>query len=123
MVFSILRMVSVPRNLVEILIKNSAFCLNQTYKAVYFCPTQCIGCSLMRVLVSLGHENLISLLGMRSCNEDEKMPKWDILNASVLLNPLSAKDVLIVFTLSNARRFYSSKETHLALKGLKNYLP
>ena len=59
MVFSILRMVTVPKNLVEILIKNSAFCLNQTYKAVYFCPTQCIGFSLMRVLVSLGHENLI----------------------------------------------------------------
>ena len=38
-------------------------------------------------------------------------------------NPFSAKDVLIEFTLSNARRFYSSKGNPLALKGLKNYLP
>ena len=41
----------------------------------------------------------------------------------VLINPFSAKDVLIDFTLSNARRFYSSKGNPLALKGLKNYLP
>ena len=34
------------------------------------------------------------------------------------LNPFSAKDVLIDFTLSNARRFYSSKGNPLALKGL-----
>ena len=34
------------------------------------------------------------------------------------LNPFSAKDVLIDFTLSNARRFYSSKGPPLALKGL-----
>ena len=33
-------------------------------------------------------------------------------------NPFSAKDVLIDFTLSNARRFYSSKGNPLALKGL-----
>ena len=51
-------MVTISRNLVEILIKNSAFCLNQT------CPAQCIDCSLMRVLMSLGHKNLILLLGM-----------------------------------------------------------
>ena len=38
-------------------------------------------------------------------------------------NPFSAKEVLIDFTLSNARRFYSSKGNPLALKGLKNYLP
>ena len=35
------------------------------------------------------------------------------------LNPFSAKDVLIDLTLSNARRFYSSKGNPLALKGLK----
>ena len=35
------------------------------------------------------------------------------------LNPFSAKDVLIDFTLSNARRVYSSKGNPLALKGLK----
>ena len=40
----------------------------------------------MRVFMSLGHKNLILLLGMRSCNEHEKMPKWGIFNASVLLN-------------------------------------
>ena len=34
MVFSILRMVTMPRNLVEILIKNSAFCLNQILKVI-----------------------------------------------------------------------------------------
>ena len=34
------------------------------------------------------------------------------------INPFSAKDVLIDFTLSNARRFYSSKGNPLALKGL-----
>ena len=85
MVFSILRMVTMPRNLVEILIKNSAFCLNQIEKS-YLCPAQCIDCSLMRVFMSLGHKNLILLLGMRSCNEHEKMPKWGIFNASVLLN-------------------------------------
>ena len=62
MVSSILRMVTMPRNWVEILIKNSAL-------KSYLCPTQCIDCSLMR-----------------SCNEHEKMPKWGIFNASVLLN-------------------------------------
>ena len=60
MVFSILRMVTMPRNLVEILIKNSAFGLNQTQK-VHLCPIQCICCSSMRVLMSLGHKNLILL--------------------------------------------------------------
>ena len=34
------------------------------------------------------------------------------------INPFSAKDVLIDFTLSNARQFYSSKGNPLALKGL-----
>ena len=36
------------------------------------------------------------------------------------LNPFPAKDVLIELTLSNARRFYSSKGSPLAVKGLKN---
>ena len=36
----------------------------------------------------------------------------------VQLNPFSAKDVLVDFTLSNAGRFYSSKGNPLALKGL-----
>ena len=36
--------------------------------------------------MSLGHKSLILLLGMRSCNEHEKMQKWGIFNASVLLN-------------------------------------
>ena len=40
----------------------------------------------MRVFMSLGHKNLILLLGMRSCNEHEKMSKWGILVASVLLS-------------------------------------
>ena len=40
----------------------------------------------MHVFMSLGHKNLILLLGMRSCNEHEKMPKWGILDASVLLS-------------------------------------
>ena len=62
------------RNLVQILIKTSVFCLNQTLN-VCLCPTQCIDCSLMRVLKSLGHKDLQLLLGMRSSN-----------NASVLLN-------------------------------------
>ena len=44
------------RNLVQILIKTSAFCLNQTLN-VYLCPTQCIDSSLMRVLMSLGHKD------------------------------------------------------------------
>ena len=35
------------------------------------------------------------------------------------LNPFTAEDVIIDFTLSNARRFYSSKENPLAVKGLK----
>ena len=51
------------------------------------CATQSIDCSLMRaVFMSLGHKSLILLLGMRSCNEHEKIPKWGIFNASVLLN-------------------------------------
>ena len=40
----------------------------------------------MRVFMCLGHKNLILLREMRSCNEHEKMPKWGIFNASVLLN-------------------------------------
>ena len=40
----------------------------------------------MRVCMRLGDKNLILLLGMRSCNEHGKMPKWGIFNAPVLLN-------------------------------------
>ena len=40
----------------------------------------------MRVFMSLGHKKLMLLLGMRSCNEHEKTPKWGIFNASVLPN-------------------------------------
>ena len=36
--------------------------------------------------MSLGHKKLILLLGMRSCNEHEKMTKSGFFNASVLLN-------------------------------------
>ena len=66
-----------PRNLVQVnvLIKTSAFCLNQTLN-VCLCPTQCIDCSLMRVLMSLGKTILQLLLGMRSSNKI--MPKWGI---------------------------------------------
>ena len=48
------------RNLVQILIKT----LN-----VYLCPTQCIVCSLMLVLESLGHKDLQLLLRMRFSNK------------------------------------------------------
>ena len=71
MVFAILRMVTMPRNLVETLIKNSAVCLNQNLKS-YLCPTQCIDCGLTRVFTSLGQKNLILLLGIHSCNEHKK---------------------------------------------------
>ena len=54
--------------MVQILIKDSAFCVIQTLNA-YCCPTQCIDCSLMHVLKSLGHKNLQLLLGMRSSNK------------------------------------------------------
>ena len=46
----------------------------------------CVRHNALRVLMSLGHKNLILLLAMRSCNEHEKMPTWGILNASVLLD-------------------------------------
>ena len=80
-----LRMVTMPRNLVEILIKNHSFLSKSNLKS-YLCPTQCIDCSLMRVFMSPGHKNLMLLLGMRSCDEPEKMSKWGIFDASVLLN-------------------------------------
>ena len=48
---------------------------------------------------------------------------YHLIRSLYLVNPFSAKDVLIDFTLSNARRFYASKGNPLALKGLKNYLP
>ena len=68
MVFFIFRLVTMSRNLVQILIKDSAFCLNPT-ENVYLCPTQRTGCSLMLVLISLGHKNLQLLLEMRSPNK------------------------------------------------------
>ena len=78
-------MVTMPRNLAEILLRKSAFLSKSNLKS-YLCPTQCIDCSLMRVFMSLGHKNLILLLGIRSCNEHEKIAKWGIFNVSVLLN-------------------------------------
>ena len=53
-------------NLVQISIKDSAFCLNQTF---YLGPTQRTDCSLMQVLISLGHKNLQLSLGMRSSDK------------------------------------------------------
>ena len=55
-------------NLVQILIKDSAFCLNQISN-VYLGPAQRTDCSLMHVLISLGHKNLQLLLGMRSSDK------------------------------------------------------
>ena len=37
-----------------------------------------------------------------------------------IINPFTANDILIDFTLSNARRFYLSKGDPLAVKGLTN---
>ena len=68
MVFSNCHLVTMSRNLVQILIKDSAFCLFQTL-TVYLSPTQCIDRSLMHVLKSLGHKNIQLLLGMRSSNK------------------------------------------------------
>ena len=42
---------------------------------------------------------------------------------SISLNPFTPKSDFIDFTLSNARRFYSSEGDALGVKGLKNYLP
>ena len=56
------------RNLVQILIKDSAFFLHQTLN-VYLCPTQRTDGSFMHVLISLGHKNLQLVLGMRSPNK------------------------------------------------------
>ena len=64
-VFSICRLVTMSRNLVQILIKDSAFWLIQTWN-VWLCPTQRFDCSSIHVLVSLVHKNLQLLLGMRS---------------------------------------------------------
>ena len=59
---------------------------------------------------------------MASIYGEEEENKSSLIYIHVI-NPFSAKDVLIDFTLSNARRFYLSKGNPLALKGLKNYLP
>ena len=49
--------------------------------------------------------------------------KWTPANLMPEVNPFTAKDVLIDFTLSKAGRFYLSNGDPLAVKGLKNYLP
>ena len=46
------------------------------------------------------------------------MGRNDRIPCKQVVNPFSAKDILIDFTLSNARRFYSAKGNPLALKGL-----
>ena len=56
------------RNLSHILIKDLAFCLIQTQND-YLCPTQRFDCSLMHVLISLGHKSLQLLLRVRSSNK------------------------------------------------------
>ena len=68
LVVSVCRLVTMSRKWVQILIKDSGFCLNQTSN-VYLCPTQCVDCSLMHVLMSLGHKNLQLLLVMGSFNK------------------------------------------------------
>ena len=60
--FLFCRLVTMSRNLVQILIKISVFCLNQTQN-VYLCPTRCINCSLMRVLMRLGHKDFTIITG------------------------------------------------------------
>ena len=60
------------------------------------------------------YEEAIAILKKRFGN------KQQIINRpmDILVYPFSAKDVLTDFTLSNARRFYSSKGNPLALEGL-----
>ena len=41
----------------------------------------------------------------------------------LIVNPFTPKSDLIDFTLSNARRFCSSKGDPLGVKGLQNYFP
>ena len=50
------------------------------------CPTQHTDCSLMHVLIRLGHKNLQLLFEMPSPNKHKIMLKWGIFNASVLVN-------------------------------------
>ena len=69
---------TMSRNLVPIFNNDVAFCLNQTWN-VHLCPTQCISCSLIRVLTSLGSQKILQLLRLH-----EIMPKWGIFNASLL---------------------------------------
>ena len=84
MVISSLRMVTMLRNMVAHLIKNSAFCLNQTLK-VYLCPTQCIGCS------ACSHESrsqnisiiweCVLVMSMKKCqNGAFSMPQCSLMN-------------------------------------------
>lgn len=55
-------------SLVQILIKDTAFCLNQTSN-VYLGLTPRTDCSLVHVLISLGHKILQLLLEMRSSDK------------------------------------------------------
>ena len=55
-------------NLVQISMKDSAFCPNQTSN-VYLGTTQRTDCNLMHVLISLGLKNLQLLLGIRSSDK------------------------------------------------------
>ena len=59
----------------------------------------------------------LSVLCFESCGSDRYIRAL----YTNVLNPFSAKDVLIDFTLSNARRFYSSMGSPLALKGLRSW--
>ena len=67
-------------------------------------PTSLIKCQISH------RPQYLSLMSYQPAN-------FDIYTAAEL-NPFSAKAVLIDFTLSNARRFYSSKGNPLAVKGL-----
>ena len=81
-VFSICRLVTMSRNVVQILIKDSALCLIQIQN-VYLCPSKCTDFSLMHVLKSLSHKSLQLLLRKRSSNKHWIMLKWGIFNAWV----------------------------------------
>ena len=65
MVFSICRLVTMSRNLVQILIKDSGFCLIQTLN-VYFCPAQCIHpCHTAAILDILGMKSRRCVANLR----------------------------------------------------------
>ena len=58
MVFSICSLASMSRNLVQIFNQGCSFPSESNLKCL--CPTQCISCSLMRVLMSLGSRRFYS---------------------------------------------------------------